>query len=323
MCRLGASHRTDGARHSAWKAGSVSSTSTAAMPSRSPIRRTSSGRSPGRRPGNGSPTRGNTAARRWSHWSAPTGPIGTRSPRMTPPTKLRMACGRPTVSTSSSSGATDGQRDLWIMDLEGTLDRPGDARAVELRTYSWALRRPSSRDTWRRGRLRRAARDCGQGLAGDRGTLSPWPLPRRPPIRSRRSAPPSGPGSRARSRRPTQAQAEGWAAIASGRHTLIHAPTGSGKTLAAFLWTLDRLAAPPPRPPAAKGQPGSRPRPVHQPAQGADLRRRAQPPGAARRDRPRGRPPRRARPRHHGREPHRRHAGRGPPRTSPAARRTS
>src|SRR6187402_1440848 len=44
---------------------------------------------------------------------------------------------------------------------------------------------------------------------------------------------------------PTQAQAEGWAAISQGRHTLIHAPTGSGKTLAAFLWTLDRLAADP------------------------------------------------------------------------------
>jgi ATP-dependent Lhr-like helicase len=41
---------------------------------------------------------------------------------------------------------------------------------------------------------------------------------------------------------PTPAQAEGWAAISQGRHTLIHAPTGSGKTLAAFLWTLDRLA---------------------------------------------------------------------------------
>jgi ATP-dependent Lhr-like helicase len=55
---------------------------------------------------------------------------------------------------------------------------------------------------------------------------------------------------------PTQAQAEGWAAISEGRHTLIHAPTGSGKTLAAFLWTLDRLAAKP-RPPAAKGNPGT------------------------------------------------------------------
>ena len=34
---------------------------------------------------------------------------------------------------------------------------------------------------------------------------------------------------------PTDAQALGWPAIASGRHTLIAAPTGSGKTLAAFL----------------------------------------------------------------------------------------
>ena len=40
---------------------------------------------------------------------------------------------------------------------------------------------------------------------------------------------------------PTPAQAQGWASIAAGNHTLIHAPTGSGKTLAAFLWTLDRL----------------------------------------------------------------------------------
>ncbi len=49
---------------------------------------------------------------------------------------------------------------------------------------------------------------------------------------------------------PTQAQAEGWAAISAGHHTLIHAPTGSGKTLAAFLWCLDRLALDPSRPPA-------------------------------------------------------------------------
>ncbi len=40
---------------------------------------------------------------------------------------------------------------------------------------------------------------------------------------------------------PTDAQAEGWAAIARGRHTLISAPTGSGKTLAAFLKCLDGL----------------------------------------------------------------------------------
>jgi ATP-dependent Lhr-like helicase len=48
---------------------------------------------------------------------------------------------------------------------------------------------------------------------------------------------------------PTQAQAEGWAAISAGHHTLIHAPTGSGKTLAAFLWCLDRLAREPTTPP--------------------------------------------------------------------------
>ncbi|MDP9483233.1 MAG: DEAD/DEAH box helicase, partial [Chloroflexota bacterium] len=51
---------------------------------------------------------------------------------------------------------------------------------------------------------------------------------------------------------PTQAQAEGWAAIARGEHTLVHAPTGSGKTLAAFVYTLDRLSQHP-SPPPQKG----------------------------------------------------------------------
>ncbi len=40
---------------------------------------------------------------------------------------------------------------------------------------------------------------------------------------------------------PTEPQAEGWPAIAAGRHTLIAAPTGSGKTLAAFLVCIDAL----------------------------------------------------------------------------------
>jgi len=40
---------------------------------------------------------------------------------------------------------------------------------------------------------------------------------------------------------PTPAQEQGWAAISTGRSTLIAAPTGSGKTLAAFLWSIDRL----------------------------------------------------------------------------------
>ncbi len=54
---------------------------------------------------------------------------------------------------------------------------------------------------------------------------------------------------------PTQAQAEGWAAIARGEHTLIHAPTGSGKTLAAFLYALDRLARDP-SPAPSRNEPG-------------------------------------------------------------------
>ena len=40
---------------------------------------------------------------------------------------------------------------------------------------------------------------------------------------------------------PTVPQAEGWAEIAAGQHTLIAAPTGSGKTLAAFLVCIDRI----------------------------------------------------------------------------------
>ncbi|MCY4133301.1 MAG: DEAD/DEAH box helicase [bacterium] len=40
---------------------------------------------------------------------------------------------------------------------------------------------------------------------------------------------------------PTEAQAQGWLAIASGQDTLIAAPTGSGKTLAGFLIAIDNL----------------------------------------------------------------------------------
>ena len=44
---------------------------------------------------------------------------------------------------------------------------------------------------------------------------------------------------------PTPAQAQAWASIGRGEHTLVIAPTGSGKTLAAFLWAIDRLASEP------------------------------------------------------------------------------
>ncbi|MEN5039342.1 ATP-dependent helicase [Stenotrophomonas sp. TWI1149] len=40
---------------------------------------------------------------------------------------------------------------------------------------------------------------------------------------------------------PTPAQAQAWAAISAGQHTLVIAPTGSGKTLAAFLQAIDQL----------------------------------------------------------------------------------
>jgi len=56
--------------------------------------------------------------------------------------------------------------------------------------------------------------------------------------------------------RPTPAQSGGWAEIAAGRHTLIHAPTGSGKTLAAFLWCLDRLVRDP-SPEPTRADPGT------------------------------------------------------------------
>src|SRR5204863_5621931 len=43
------------------------------------------------------------------------------------------------------------------------------------------------------------------------------------------------------------AQALGWPAIATGKHTLIQAPTGSGKTLAAFLYGIDKITPEPGR----------------------------------------------------------------------------
>ncbi|WP_260619943.1 DEAD/DEAH box helicase [Corynebacterium anserum] len=44
---------------------------------------------------------------------------------------------------------------------------------------------------------------------------------------------------------PTAVQLQAWAAISSGKNTLVVAPTGSGKTLAAFLWSLSELTSRP------------------------------------------------------------------------------
>ena len=89
-------------------------------------------------------------------------------------------------------------------------------------------------------------------------TRSPTPAsadPARPAATSAdplaRFSPAVGAWFRATFEEPTPAQADGWAQIAAGRHTLIHAPTGSGKTLAAFLWCLDRLVTRPQGPPSA------------------------------------------------------------------------
>ena len=141
----------------------------------------------------------------------------------------------------------------------------------------------------------------------------PWSRPR--PIRLPRSGPPSGPGSRRRSRPRRRPRPRAGRPSPQGRHTLIHAPTGSGKTLAAFLWCLDRLVQDP-RPAPTQRTARHRPRPLRQPAEGADLRRRAQPPRPPRRHRPRGRPPGRPAAQHLGRH-------RGPATPPPTSAATS
>ena len=77
---------------------------------------------------------------------------------------------------------------------------------------------------------------------------------------------------------PTAAQAQGWAAIRGGRHTLIAAPTGSGKTLAAFLTALDDLV----QEGLAGAAAGRGPRRLRLAAQGAERRHPQEPRRAAR-----------------------------------------
>ena len=115
---------------------------------------------------------------------------------------------------------------------------------------------------------------------------------------------------------PTDAQRAGWPPIAAGEHTLLLAPTGSGKTLAAFLWALDRIMA------ARLAGSGARSGALHLAAQGAQLRRRAQPRGSAGGPARRGRAGRACPAGDHGRGPHRRHpAARTRAHAAPPARR--
>ena len=109
--------------------------------------------------------------------------------------------------------------------------------------------------------------------------------------RWRRSARPSGAGSRPPSRGRRLPRPAAGRRSPSGANTLICAPTGSGKTLASFLWGIDRLSRAPEQ--AARG-----PARLRLAAEGALLRHRAQPAGAAAGDRRR----------HLGRPAHRRHA---------------
>ena len=155
-------------------------------------------------------------------------------------------------------------------------------------------RRSEAVETAASGRVRRThgrpsplARALGHlehaGLVRAARVYSPsrrLPGPRPPTTRSPASARPSRPGSGTPSRLPRRPRSRAGRRSPRGGHVLLHAPTGSGKTLAAFLWCLDRLVRSPAPPPARGRRRGLGPDPLRQPAQGAHLRRGAQPPGA-------------------------------------------
>ena len=148
----------------------------------------------------------------------------------------------------------------------------------------------------------------------------PWSRQRS--IRLPRSGPPCRAWFEATFEAPTPAQSEGWAAIAARPPHADPCPDRQRQDPR----RVPVVPGPPRRAPPAGTHEGAarhRPRAVRQPAEGADVRRRAQPPGSARRHRPRGRPPRRRTAEHPRRIEDRRHARPTSAATSSGTRRTS
>ena len=149
----------------------------------------------------------------------------------------------PVTAAPGDGVAPEGETVLRRGDRHRECERPRQHQE-DGNTRGWTRRRTGTRaESYRHGRAihdrlgRRPSRASRYGVAGERPSVL-----RRGPrvvrILVRRS--------------PRPAQAQGWAAIAGGDHTLILAPTGSGKTLAAFLWAIDRLSTDPPPEPARR-----------------------------------------------------------------------
>ena len=128
--------------------------------------------------------------------------------------------------------------------------------------------------------------NCSTASAESRRPARPTAIRRAPPASlngclSPASRPPSASGSRRPSPRPRPPRRRPGRRSPRGEHVLLSAPTGSGKTLAAFLWALDRLSAQGTA--RERVRSASHARRLRQPPEGARVRHRAQPAGAAER----------------------------------------
>ena len=168
-------------------------------------------------------------------------------------------------------------------------DRPGPTRSRSRPVTVAGPSRPVYRTSGLNGAPRLYSRSRGQ--------TAPRPLrpPDRPPAptRWRRSRPRSGPGSRRRSRRRRRPRRR--AGPRSRRAPHADPRADRQRQDPGRIPVVPRPARRATPPPAGDGPTGHRPRPLRLAAQGADLRRRAQPAGAAGRHRPRRRAARRSR----------------------------